>query len=162
MEKKISKDTPLGEITFRRYESPSNDGGRKLVRKLCLSVGLLQPGDSRDVVVDVLYVLIKAKKQKKYLTSEEIVARVIKDRKASKQPMLGIASSNIRRQILRLRDLLLVEKIKNVYRITEFLPLSVIFETRIKAVLLEATLTRVGEYFQAVDAGSSKPEPKPE
>lgn len=160
MEKKISKDTPLGEITFRRYESPSNEGGRKLVRKLCLSLGLLQPGDSRDVVVDVLYVLLKAKKQKKYLTSEEIVARVIKERKAAKQPMLGIASSNIRRQILRLRDILLVEKIKNVYRITEFSTLTTIFDTRIKAVLLESTLSRVREYVQAIDDGSSKPEQK--
>jgi hypothetical protein len=156
MEKKISKDTPLGELTLRRYEAPSNEGGRKLVRKLCLSLGLLQPGDSRDVVVDVLYVLLKAKKQKKYLSSEEIVAKVIKDRKAGKQPMLGIASSNIRRQILRLRDLLLVEKIKNVYRITEFLPLLVIFETRIKANLLQSMLDRVTEYVKAVDAGSEK------
>jgi hypothetical protein len=155
----ISKDTPLSEITFRRYESPSNEGGRKLVRKLCLSMGLLQPGDSRDVVVDVLNVLLKAKKQKKYLSSEEIVARVIKERKLAKQPMLGIASSNIRRQILRLRDLLLVEKIKNVYRITEFLPVSAIYDTRIKAVLLSAMLERVGEYAHAVDGS---PEKKPE
>jgi hypothetical protein len=46
MDRKISKDTPLGEITLRRYESPTNESGRRLVRKLCLSLGLLQPGDS--------------------------------------------------------------------------------------------------------------------
>jgi hypothetical protein len=151
MDKKISKDTPLGEITLRRYESPTQEGGRKLVRKLCLSLGLLQPGDSRDVVVDVLYVMFKAKKQKKFLTSEEIVARVIKERKVAKQVMLGIASSNIRRQVLRLRDLLLVEKIKNKYRITEFQSLSTIYDTRIKAVLLQSTLDRIKEYVDQVD-----------
>jgi len=156
MDKKISKDTPLGELTLRRYEAPSNETGRKLVRKLCLSLGLLQPGDSRDVVVDVLYVLLKAKKQKRFLTSEEIVERVIKDRKAGKQPMLGIAASNIRRQILRLRDLLLVEKIKNVYRITEFTTISTIFDTRIKPILLQSTLDRVREYVQAIDASFEK------
>ena len=59
---KISKDVPLGEITLRRYEKP-NLKDRDLVRKLCLSVGLLQPGDSRDVIVDVLYTLLKSKKE---------------------------------------------------------------------------------------------------
>ena len=61
----ISKDIPLAEITLRKYERPANLSERELVRKLCLSVGLLQPGDSRDVVVDVLGVLIKAKKIQK-------------------------------------------------------------------------------------------------
>jgi hypothetical protein len=157
MDKKISKDTPLGELTLRRYEAPSNETGRRLVRKLCLSFGLLQPGDSRDVIVDVLYVLLKAKKQKKYLSSDEIVERVIKDRKLAKQPMLGIAASNIRRQILRLRDLLLVEKIKNVYRITEFQSIATIYDTRIKAILLQSTLERVREYVEAIDLVFEKP-----
>ena len=47
---KVSKDIPLNEITLRRYEKP-NLQGRELVRKLCLSIGLLQPGDSRDVKI---------------------------------------------------------------------------------------------------------------
>ena len=63
MAKTISKDTPLAEITLRRYEKPDNLSDRELVRKLCLSIGLLQPGDSRDVVVDVLYVMLKNKKK---------------------------------------------------------------------------------------------------
>ena len=57
---KISRDTPLAEITLRRYEKPTMSG-RDLVRKFCLSVGLLQHGDSRDVVVDILFVLLQAK-----------------------------------------------------------------------------------------------------
>lgn len=151
MAKKISKDTPLNELTFRKYEKPDKIKGRELVRKLCLSFGLLQPGDSRDIIVDVLHVLLKAKKQKKLLTSEEIVERVIKERKRLKRPMLGIASSNIRRQLFRLRELFIIEKITNTYRITEFSNLSEIFEEKIQGFLLQSTLQRVKEYTEKVD-----------
>ncbi|MBW2999865.1 hypothetical protein KY339_04280, partial [Candidatus Woesearchaeota archaeon] len=68
----ISKDTPLNEITLRKYEKPFNLEERELVRKLCLSTGLLQPGDSRDIVVDIFHVLLTAKREKKELTSEDI------------------------------------------------------------------------------------------
>ena len=54
----ISRDIPLSEITLRRYEKPIGLSERDLFRKICLSVGLLQPGDSRDVIVDVFYVLL--------------------------------------------------------------------------------------------------------
>ncbi len=51
------KDIPLGEITLRKYEKPYDAPKRELVRKVCLSLGLLQPGDSRDIIVDILLVL---------------------------------------------------------------------------------------------------------
>ena len=120
MQKTISKDTALSEVTLRKYERTSNIDDRDLVRKLCLSVGLLQPGDSRDVIVDVLYVLLQAKKNQKKLTSNDIEKAVISARKKKKLAMYGIAGSNIRRQLKRLRDLFLVEKVTNNYRITEF------------------------------------------
>ena len=147
MAKTISKEIPLAEITLRRYEKPSKLSDRELVRKLCLSIGLLQPGDSRDVIVDILHVLLKAKKQKKLLSSEEIEKEVIDSRKRQKLVLHGIASSNIRRQIKRLRDLFLVEKIKNSYRITEFEELSVIFEEKIEKFYLKSIVDRVKEYF---------------
>ena len=112
MPKTISREIPLAEITLRRYEKPSKVAERELVRKLCLSVGLLQPGDSRDIIVDILHVLVKAKRLKKELSSDEIEKQVIEARKKQKLALHGIASSNIRRQIKRLRDLFLVEKIK--------------------------------------------------
>ena len=55
---KKSIEAPLSEITLRRYEKPYNLNRRDVVQKLCLSLGLLQPGDSRDVVVDIFYVLL--------------------------------------------------------------------------------------------------------
>lgn len=149
--KTISKDIPLTEITLRRYEKPANLSGRELVRKLCLSVGLLQPGDSRDAVVDVLSVLIKAKKEKRDLTSDEICTLVIDERKKLGLPMLGIASSNIRRQLKRLKDLLLVEKRLNAYRIIEFCSLNEIFEEKIEKFLVPAINARIKEYLKKID-----------
>ena len=147
---KISRDTPLAEITLRRYEKPTmND--RDLVRKFCLSVGLLQPGDSRDVVVDVLHVLLKAKQQKEQLHSEEVKNNVMALRKEMKLPMLGIASSNIRRQLKRLKDLHLIETNSNLYRITEFGQISEIFEEKIENFVLKSVMSRVKEYIQKLD-----------
>jgi len=150
-QKTISKDIPLAEITLRRYEKPTNLAGRELVRKLCLSLGLLQPGDSRDVIVDILNVLIKARKEQKNLTSDEICALVIEERKALKLQMLGIASSNIRRQLKRLKDLLLIEKRLNAYRITEHSSLNEIFEERIEKFLLPSINSRIKEYLKRID-----------
>ncbi|MBT3304389.1 hypothetical protein HN592_03485 [Candidatus Woesearchaeota archaeon] len=147
----ISRDTPLAEITLRKYEKPGKLDQRELVRKLCLSTGLLQPGDSRDVVVDILHVLVAMQKQKKMLNSEEIRYEVTKNRKRRKLPMLGIASSNVRRQLLRLRDMFLVEKVANNYRINENASLKDIFTEKIEKYYLTSIKDRVKEYFQALD-----------
>ncbi|MBS3105958.1 hypothetical protein J4234_06925 [Candidatus Woesearchaeota archaeon] len=150
-QKTISKDIPLAEITLRRYEKPTNLSDRELVRKLCLSIGLLQPGDSRDVIVDVFNILIKAKKQQSNLTSGEVCSLVIEDRKNLKLPMLGIASSNIRRQLKRLKDILLIEKRLNAYRITEHNNLNEIFEEKIEKILLQSINSRIKEYMKRID-----------
>ena len=150
-QKTIAKDVPLAEITLRRYEKPANLSERELIRKICLSIGLLQPGDSRDVVVDVFNVLIRAKKTQKSLTSDEICSLVIEERKNLKLPMLGIASSNIRRQVKRLKDSLLVEKRLNAYRITEHNNLAEVFEEKIEKFLLPSINSRIKEYLRKVE-----------
>lgn len=149
MSKKIvSKDTPLAEITLRKYEKPSNEmSKRDLVKKLCLSIGLLQPGDSRDVVVDIFNVLIDSKGP---LDSEEIQRKVIDYRKKRRLALQGIAQSNIRRQLRRLRELFLVEKVKNTYRIAENEDLHNIFEEKIKKFYIPTIITRVEEYFKSL------------
>ena len=150
-QKTISKDIPLAEITLRRYEKPSNLNERELIRKLCLSLGLLQPGDSRDVIVDIFYVLLKAKKEQKNLTSEEICLQVIEERKMQKMTMLGIASSNIRRQLKRLKDLMLLEKRLNAYRLIEHNTLAEIYEEKIERILLPSMNSRIKEYLKKID-----------
>jgi hypothetical protein len=145
---KISIDSPLAELTLRKYESPIGKEKRDLVRKLCLSLGLLQPGDSRDVVVDVLQVMLEAKND---LTSKEVEDLTIKNRKKYKQQLLGIAPSNIRRQLLRLRDLFIVEKLANNYRIKENSKLLTLFEENIEKYYLNSVIARVKEYLKEVD-----------
>ena len=148
MPKTISRDFPLSEITLRRYEKPYDMPRRELVRKVCLSLGLLQPGDSRDVVVDVFHVLFDAVKEKKVMNAEEIRDEVVQRRKQEQLPLKGIASSNIRRQLKRLRELSLVEKVKNEYRVTEFEGIGVLFEEKISKYYLESILKRVREYCE--------------
>ena len=148
MPKTISRDVALSEITLRRYEKPENFKGRDLIRKLCLSLGLLQPGDSRDVIVDILSVILKAKKE---LPSEEIEKLVVEERKRHKLQLLGIAPSNIRRQLKRLRDVFLVEKIANNYRINESAKLSELFEEKIEKFLIPSLTSRIKEYADRID-----------
>lgn len=141
------KELPLSEITLRKYEKPYNLADRELVRKLCLSIGLLQPGDSRDVVVDVFNVLLN----NKGINSREIEEKVIASRQKHRLAMLGIASSNIRRQLKRLKDLYLIERVGNSYRLTENAKMSEIFVEKIEKFYLKSIVERVKEYFAALD-----------
>ena len=147
VKKLVSRDTPLAEITLRRYEKPNVENKRDLIKKVCLSIGLLQPGDSRDVIVDIFHVLLDTKQE---LDSDTLQKLVIEYRKKSKLELNGIAQSNIRRQLRRLRELFLVEKIKNNYRISENENLHVIFEEKIKKFYLNSIVNRVEEYFKAL------------
>jgi hypothetical protein len=143
----MPRDIPLGEITLRKYEKPYDSSKRELVRKVCLSLGLLQPGDSRDIIVDLLQVLDSARSQKQWLSSFEIRDKIAKIRKESS----GLAESNIRRQLKRLRDAMLIDKQNNRYRISEFESLSEIFEKKIEAFLIPQTIDRIKEYLSKLD-----------
>ena len=150
MPKKISKDNPLSEITLRRYEKPYKMPRREAIRMLCLSLGLLQPGDSRDVIVDVLQTMIDSSSKKRMITSEEVQRGVIASRKKNKINVHGVAASNIRRQMKRLKDLQLIEKIRNDYRITEFESLENLFEERIQKFHIPQITNRVKEYCRII------------
>ena len=147
MKSNVSKSIPLSEITLRKYERPYDMPQRELVKKLCLSIGLLQPGDSRDVVVDVFCVLLENKE----VDGNSIVEEVVKFRKSNNLDLKGVAGSNIRRQLKRLRDLFLVEKNGNVYRINENEKLSNLFEEKIEKFYLKNIVSRVKEYFLHLD-----------
>lgn len=141
-------ETPLMEITLRRYESPHNLSQRDTLKKICLSLGLLQPGDSRDIIVDILLVLEEAKKDRRDLSATEIKEELLEIRKNHDLSLNGTADSNIRRQLKRLRDVFLVEKVRNNYRILEFMSLKDIFDEKIKKIILDAVLQRNEEYFE--------------
>jgi hypothetical protein len=148
VKKTISIDTPLAELTLRKYEKPKNLTKRELVRKLCLSLGILQPGDSRDVIVDVLQVMLEAKAE---LSSTEVERMTITNREKHKLKILGVAPSNVRRQLLRLRDLFIVEKVKNNYRIKENSTLLSLFEENLEEYYLTSIINRVKDYLKEAD-----------
>ena len=145
------KEIPLGEITLRKYEKPYDSSKRELIRKICLSLGLLQPGDSRDIIVDIALVLEDARKNKQWLSSFNIRDKVDALRKENSLEAKGLAESNIRRQLKRLRDALLVDKQENKYRISEFAPISELFETKIEKFLIPQTIERIKEYLEKLN-----------
>ena len=145
---KISKDTPLAELTLRKYEKHYAMSKRDLMRKICLSTGLLQPGDSRDVIVDIFQILLEKKQE---MSCDEIQQAVLAKRREEKLPLHGVAASNIRRQVKRLRDLYFVEKVRNNYRIHENEQLSILFTEKIEKFYLAAIVSRVKEYLQELE-----------
>ena len=148
---KVIKDSALSELILRKYEKPYNLGKRELVKKICLSLGLLQAGDSRDIIVDILLVLINASKEKKELVVGDIKEQAVKIREQNSLEAKGIAESNIRRQLKRLRDLMIVEKDANSYKLGEFESLTNIFNSKIEGFLLPQILTRIKEYLAELE-----------
>ncbi|MCX8193933.1 MAG: hypothetical protein N3G19_01035 [Candidatus Pacearchaeota archaeon] len=150
------KERALSEITLRKYEKPYELNSRELFKKICLSLGLLQPGDSRDIIVDILQVLFENRNLKKDLTTEQIKEKVIENRKRANLEIKGIANSNLRRQLKRLRDLFIVEKINNNYRISEFGSLEEIFSKKIEKFYVASIIERIKEYLAALEKSSKE------
>ena len=144
MSKRALKDLPLQEITLRKYEEPANLQGRELTKKFLLSVGLLQPGESRDVIVDIFHALLIARKDKKPMEVEHFMQH-LKDKQ-------GASAPNVRRQLRRLRELKLVEKLPEGYRITEFGSIKPIIDSFVSEFLVQPALERVKQYAEKLDA----------
>lgn len=147
----MARDIPLNEVILRKYEKPYNADKRELIKKICLSLGLLQPGDSRDIIIDILTVLIESQKSKEMITSDEIKVRVEKKRKNGGYEMKGIAESNIRRQLKRLADMMIIDKLENKYRLSEFETLTNIFNNKFEKFIIPQTIERIKEYLAEVD-----------
>jgi hypothetical protein len=147
----VTKETPLAELTLRRYEKPYDLHKRELVKKLCLSLGLLNPGDSRDIIVDILYVLLEARKAGKSYTSIEVTEKVIEKRKQDKLKLHGVANSNVRRQLARLKKLYLIDRQKKRYQIAESGLLTEAFSEKIEHFVLPSIIARVNDYLKSVD-----------
>jgi len=142
---KVFKDKPIAEIILRRFEHPFHEDTDSLIRKFCISIGLLQPGDSRDVVTDIFKLLLEGKKHRKVFSSKEIEENIHSHRDS------GVASSNIRRQLLRMEKLGLVEKNTGGYRFKEFMGLNEILNSQILKFFIEPTFERIKEYADEID-----------
>ena len=135
---KRRKEVPLSEITLRKFEKPYGDE-KELLRKFCISLGLLQLGDSRDSIVGILSTLLKAGRHKKYLTSEQLAENI------------SVSKPNLRRHLRRLGEIGIIEKRENRYRIREFLPLKEILISYTQPFLIKPTFDRIIEYADHID-----------
>jgi len=143
MKKLQSKDIPLQEIVLRRFELPYGMDDRELARKFLLSLGLLQTGESRDIIVDLFLILLKSKKNTLPKDINFFVNQ-LKD-------LPGASKPNLLRQLKRLRDIKLVEKVQQGYRITEFGRLDNIVSNYITPFIVNQTIERVREYAKEID-----------
>lgn len=144
MGKKALKDIPLQEITLRKYEQPASLKDKELVKKFLLSVGLLQPGESRDIIVDIFHSLILARREKKHLTME-LLLEMLKNKP-------GASTPNVRRQLRRLRELKLIERTQDGFRIAEFGSLSPVVDDFIIQYLVNPSVDRIKQYAKALDS----------
>ena len=147
-ERIIAREIPLSEITLRKYEKPFMLEGRQLIKKFCLCLGLLQPGDSRDVIVDILHVFLQAKKP---LSAFEIEEKVQDERRKHNIALLGVTGSNVRRQLHRLQELHLIERRIKQYTLTENLPVSQVFNEYTARLFLQPIIERVQEYSKRIE-----------
>lgn len=141
--RKSFHDVPVIDLSLRKFEKPQGSG-EEIIRKFAISVGLLQPGDSRDVIVDLLTLFLRASKEKKFLDINDVYKHVLNINKT------GVSQSNIRRHLLRLKDLDFIEKTPEGYRLREWLS----FEDLIKDLVkykIEPTMQRIIEYATLID-----------
>lgn len=146
--KRVFNDKPLINISLRKFEKPSSSFKESL-RKFCISVGLLQPGDSRDIIIDLFSLFLRASKLKRYLTINEIYNYIGSIDKS------GTAKSNIRRNMLRLKGINFIEKTGNGYRLREWLSLNELINdfTKFK---IEPTIERIRDYAKLLDESEVK------
>lgn len=137
------RDAPLQEITLRKYEEPIGLEKKEVARKFLLSVGLLQPGESRDILVDIFYELINARTSKQILGIPQLLERL------KSKP--GASASNIRRQLRRLRAFKLADKTPQGYRITEFGKLEPVINNYIEQFVIKPSLERIRAYARKLD-----------
>ena len=145
------KDIALSEITLRKYEKPHEADKRNLIKKICLSLGLLQPGDSRDIIVDVLYCIVNKTKKGECINVDELKQSITELRKTYSLPLSGLADSNLRRQLKRLRDMMIIEKTTNGYRLRENNTLKEIFNDTIKPFYIDQIIARINDYLDELE-----------
>ena len=63
----------------------------------------------------------------------------------------GLAESNVRRQLKRLRDLMIIEKQNNLYYMSEFESLGTIFDDKIHKFFVEPSVARIKEYLNELE-----------
>ncbi len=127
-------DKPLLEVTLRKYERPAGKPREEVLKKFCMALGLLQPGDSRDQIVGILDVFLKEKGRP--ISVGEISGKLGKK----------TALSGIRRHLRRLIEVKLVEKQGRLYRLAEGEDPQFAVKFLTRKFVVDDILSRIEEY----------------
>ena len=140
----LYKDEPLSGISLNEFERPTNDYNTN-IRRLCISLGLIRPGESRIAIVHILDMLLKArKKNPDGFDSYDIIKGLYKKK-------IKIVYANVLRDLRKLISVGIVEKRNNMYRIRENMKLNEIITSFIKPYIIDRTLSKIEEYAKAVE-----------
>jgi hypothetical protein len=143
--KKKSIELPISELTLRKYEKPGPKiTKRELIRKLCLSLGLLQPGDSRDIIIDIFWAVIDSKRP---ISVKEIIKIAEKERKKEGLDASGLTYPNVCRQLRRIKQLMLIDVKADKYFLSENDTLKNIFNEKIIKYYAASIIGRINEYI---------------
>ncbi len=142
---RLFKDKPLAVIELSEFEKPGTDRFTNL-RRFCISLGLISPGESRIAIVHILDILLKARKSNPNgLDSYAIVKELY-------QHDVKIVYANILRDLRKLVRVGLVEKINGGYRVKENGNLEDILRNFIKPYIIERILNRIVEYAHSIES----------
>ena len=144
LKERLYKDRPLSGISLNEFERPTNDYNTNL-RRFCISLGLISPGESRIAMVYILDVLLKCRKRNpEGLDSYEIIKNLYKKK-------VKIVYANILRDLRKLMAVGLVEKRNSLYRIKENMKLDEIISDFIKPYIIDRMLNKIEEYARSID-----------
>jgi hypothetical protein len=144
LKERLYKDRPLSGISLNEFERPTNDYNTNL-RRFCISLGLISPGESRIAIVYILDILLKCRKRNpEGLDSYEIIKNLYKKK-------VKIVYANILRDLRKLMAVGLVEKRNSLYRIKENMKLDEIISDFIKPYIIDRMLNKIEEYARSID-----------
>lgn len=126
-------DLPISEITLRKFERPENVDKKTLIKRFCISLGLINPGDNRAGVVEVFEAIFNSKEP---LGAEDVFDALEK----------RLALSGIRRHLRRLEKIRLLEHRNSKYQLAEGRNLTYSLKYVIKDYLIEDIFNRIYEY----------------
>jgi Fe2+ or Zn2+ uptake regulation protein len=144
---RLYKDRPLSGISLNEFERPTNDYNTN-IRRLCISLGLVRPGESRIAIVYILDILLKARKKRPNgMDSYEIIKELYKKK-------VRIVYANILRDLRKLISVGIVERRNSFYRVRENMKLDEIMTSFVKPYIIDRTLSKIEEYAKAVEKGN--------
>lgn len=147
--KKLFKDKPLSKISLSEFEKPGSDYFTNL-RRFCISLGLVNPGESRVAIIYILDLLLKLRLKEKDGADSYAIMKYLYSKN------IKIVYANVLRDLRKLVSLGIVEKVDRKYRIKENMKLTEIIDEFIKPYLIDRILKKIYLYAESIDNDFNK------